>query len=50
MKHENVYTILVILDLIPVEQHGNKLNNNNSKEEEHKDNTNRLKMKIFFSD
>ena len=37
-------------DTIPVEQHGGELDDNNGKEEEHKNDTNRLKVEMFFGD
>ena len=37
-----------IIGHLPVEQHGNKLNDNDGKEEEHEHDTNGLKMKILF--
>ena len=35
---------------IPVEQHGNELDDDDGKEEEHEDNSNWLKMQILFGD
>lgn len=37
-------------DILPMEQHGNKLNHHDGEEEEHEDNTDGLEVEILFGD
>ena len=42
--------VSIINAMLPVEQHGDELDDHTAEEEEHKDNTNRLQMEILLGE
>ena len=42
--------VSIIKAMLPVEQHGDELDDHNAEEEEHKDDTNGLQMEILLGD